>query len=216
MKSRSIGSRLVLFGVLALTLTVLVGVLSGGVAEAKKKNKKGNKGSHITAVAQTPVAIPARTSPTRASLTDIPIVIGKKAKGKKVAQTIQVTMQGSGPADFLDDEDWELVDPEGRPVFLQAPFDDVTTAFGPLTWSPDSFAFICSAGAQVTPLPCFNPKLSILRPYVGTVSDVELALFYGALARGTWHLLIVNGSPVGWTVSLVSLSMDLEPAEFVD
>jgi hypothetical protein len=200
MRRRRKRSRLTLLGVVALALSMTLGLASGSVAEAKKGKGKGK----TVTVAGAAATIPAGSA-TANSLTSIPFTVGKKAKGKVVGHnTVLPTIGLSGPAGFLPGLDLELVSPLGRPVDLEVPGDAMTTAFGPITYSPNSFAFFCAA------VSCPNPKASIHRPYTGIVSDVGLALFSGIAARGTWHLLIVNPHPFAIALTLASLQIDLE------
>ena len=186
-------SRLALLGILALALAVTVGT-TAGVAEAKKGKKKGGKGGHVT------VTAPATPLPPAiggiGSLTDIPLRVGKKAKGKVVATgSVEVTATFTGLKGFADGIEVELVDPDDLSVDLDFPFDDETTLVGPLTWTPHSHFFLCPSLA-VIPAPCANPKFNIIRPYIGRVGLNELALYYGLPARGVWHLLVVNTTPI--------------------
>jgi hypothetical protein len=196
-------SRLGLLGMLALALTVTVG-MTAGVADAKKK--KGKKGGQVT------VTGPATTIPPAVggigSLTDVPLMVGKKAKGMIVANgSVELTGTFSGPAGFADDIEVELVSPDDLAIGLDFPFDDETGLVGPLTWTPHSHFFLCPSLA-VVPAPCANPKFNIIRPYIGRVGLDELALYYGLPARGLWHLLVVNTGPT--IAQLVALRLAIE------
>jgi hypothetical protein len=197
-------SRLGLLGMLALALTVTVG-MTAGVADAKKK--KGKKGGQVT-VTGPATAIPPAVGGI-GSLTDIPLRVGKKAKGMVVANgSVDFTGTFSGPAGFGDDIEVELVGPDGLAIDLDWPEDDETGLVGPLTWTPHSHFFLCPSLA-VMPQPCNNPKHNIIRPYIGLVSSPLLALFYGTPAFGNWHLLVVNTGPTIAQLVLARLALEL-------
>jgi hypothetical protein len=199
-------SRLALLGVLALALSVTVG-MTAGVAEAKKKGKK--KGGNSVTVTAPPTVIPAASGGI-GSLTDIPLRVGKKAKGKTVSfNTVELTAAFSGLAGFLTDLEIELVNPRDRSVALTLPFDDETTTLGPLTWTPNSHFGLCPSTMPV-PNPCPNPKFTIIRPYIGRASFPELAFFGGTRAAGTWHLLVVNTAAVAVQLTLLRLLIELD------
>src|SRR6266516_4256874 len=74
-------SRVALIGVMALALSVTVGLLSGSVADAKKKKKK--TGTVTATVQATNVAVPDKAPPATSvdGRVDIPLTIsGKKFK----------------------------------------------------------------------------------------------------------------------------------------
>ena len=198
-------SRLALLGALALALTV-TGGMTAGVADAKKKTK-GSKGGQVT------VTAPATTLPPAVgglgSLTDIPLRVGKKAKGKVVSNnTVEMTGTFTGLAGFADDIEVELVAPNGLAIDLAFPFDDETGLVGPLTWTPLSHFFLCPSLAVIV-TPCRNPKHNIIRPYIGRVSTPLMALFAGLPAFGTWHLLVVNTSPTVAQLAALQLAIGL-------
>src|SRR5262245_13431315 len=95
MKSKR--SRLALLGVLALAVSVTVGLVSGSLAEAKKKG--GAKS--VTAVG-VPVTAPAAAGPNAPDgVANSVINVGKKAKGKVVdwaSAQVTTTFTGSNPA----------------------------------------------------------------------------------------------------------------------
>lgn len=201
--------RLALLGVLALALSVTVGT---GVAEAKKKGKKGNQ---VTVTATTPVVIPPAVGGI-GSLTDIPLRVGKKAKGKRVSfDTLELTAAFSGLAGFAEGLEIELVNPRDRAVTLAFPPDDETGAVGPLTWTPNSHFHLCPSMAPI-PVPCENPKFNITRPYIGRASSPALAFFGGTGAAGTWHLLVVNTSDFAAQLTLLALLIRLSEPDVVD
>src|SRR3954454_4992864 len=120
MKSKR--SRLALLGLLALVLSVTVGLVSGSVADAKKKKKKS--ANFVTVSKTTPTTIPGMPAPTgNETLTTIPLMVGKKAKGKAVSfDSVDVTTTFSAPDNStLDDLAAEISSPNGRTTFLNAP-----------------------------------------------------------------------------------------------
>src|SRR5262245_57246067 len=115
-------SRLALMGALALVLSVTVGLVSGSVADAKKKKKKSGANS-VTVSQATPTAIPAGIAPSVSSagklgFASVPLTVGKKAKGKVVgwdSATLTTTFTGSSPT-ALTNVFMELSAPNGRTV----------------------------------------------------------------------------------------------------
>src|SRR3954447_4426513 len=103
---RSRRTRLALLGVLALALSVTVGLVSGSVADAKKKKSKRS----FTITKTAPTVIPGAPGPGEV-VVKVPIgTIGKKiAKGKVVSLngvTATTTFTGSpGFASNIDEAD---------------------------------------------------------------------------------------------------------------
>ena len=105
-------SRFARIWVLALALSVTVGVVSGSVADAKKKGKK--KGGNTVTVSTTgPATVPPSTlqppgcspfgggtpctAPEKQSLVTVPLTVGKKAKGTVVgADSVRITFTLTG------------------------------------------------------------------------------------------------------------------------
>jgi hypothetical protein len=195
MKSKR--SRLALVGVLALALSVTVGLASGSVAEAKKKSKKGGS---VTAVGA-PTGIPAAAAGPGApnGVVFVPLVVGKKAKGKVISwDSLTITTSWTGSASgALNSINAELIAPNGRTVGLFAPpFDTGAgyTAAGPVTETPNSKIGFCNQVGAPPPPPCSNPDNTLGRPYAGTVGNPGLATFGGVTAKGTWILEVQNTS----------------------
>jgi hypothetical protein len=212
MKSKR--SRLARVGVLALALSVMVGLASGGVAEAKKKG-----GKSVTAVG-TPVTAPAAANPNAPDgVANSLINVGKKAKGKVVDwASAQVTTTFSGSnASALANGGSELIAPNGRTVNLLAPLSGTPTqtVAGPMTETPDTFVNPCFPSAAQ---PCpggttQNPDALIGPPYVGTVQNAALENFGGVPAKGVWTLRVFNGSTTGTlTLNGVTLVLTLKKA----
>src|SRR5712691_6171633 len=111
MKSKR--SHLARVGILALALSVVVGLASGSVAEAKKK------GGHSVTTVGTPTAIPVAASGNAPDgVANVPLLVGKKAKGKVVdwaSLAITTAFTGSTP-NALGDVSSELIAPNGRTV----------------------------------------------------------------------------------------------------
>jgi hypothetical protein len=213
-------SRLTLVGVLALAITVTVGLLSGGVADAAKKKKK--KGAKSVTVSKTaPTAIPGKPSlDGNDTLVSIPLTVGKKAMGKVVGwDSLTVTTAfSSGTNQGLVDLGAKVTAPNGRTVFLDSPppltgIADVTTA-GPTTETPNSPFSFCFPEAT-NPCPgglSQDPEATVGPPFAGTVGNSELAKFGGVPARGTWTVKVFNESDVPGTLNSVSITMTLKNA----
>jgi hypothetical protein len=218
---RSRRSRLALLGVLALALTVTVGLVSGSVADAKKKKKKS--GNKVTVSKTTPTTIPSQASPSsNESMTTIPLTVGKKAKGKVVGwDSVTVTTTFTGSDDTaLSSVFSELSAPNGRTVGLDAPawngppgFRNTTS--GPLTETPDSPFTECFTDASH---PCpggfgGDPEATVAPPFVGTVGNSTLAHLGGVPAKGTWNLKVFNSSTTTTaTLNSVTLTVTLAKA----
>jgi hypothetical protein len=206
MKSKR--TRLALSGVLALVLSVTVGLVSGTVADAKKKKSKRS----FTVTRTVPVVAPGAPGPGF-TVTKIPIGdVGKKiAKGKVVSLNgVNVTSVFSGPAGFASGVDEvDLIGPSGRQAFVRNPLGDgsnTETISGPLTETPNSSNDICVPNTPPPPPPCTDPDQTLGPPYTGTVGNESLLNFSGSSARGTWFIkVIVDGAdPV--TLNSVSVT----------
>ena len=202
-------SRLALAGVLALALSVTVGLVPLGAAEAADdrasaaKKKKKKKGKTITVTAgPTPIV---QGTPQAWGLTQIPLRIGKAGKGKVVSpNSVAITFTASTPAPGgLDDQIYFLSDPNGLTVPLGAPGSQGTSFLGPITFTPDSPNQLC-----LMP-PCPNPLQNVGPPgFVGEVGVHELALFTFRQVRGVWVLTVLDtGGPQG---SSATIDADLE------
>ena len=195
-------SRLTLLGVLALTMCVTVGLAAGADAAKKKGKKKGVK--QVTVAKTTPTAIPAGDETNQiAGVASVPLAVGKKAKGK-VVDSVAVTYQLSDPAANLNDVDPKLVAPNGRTVFITNPSQffgdgDTLTVVGPLTTTPNSVTGFCFPNPAPPPPGCpgGDPDNTLGPPFAGTIGDLDLALFSGVPARGTWQFKALNFSAVG-------------------
>jgi hypothetical protein len=207
---------LAFLGVLALALTVTVGLL-GGVAEAQKKGKKKKGAKQVTVSKTAPTTVPAGNVATNQfGVATVPLNVGKKAKGKVVSSnSVTVTTSWSAPAGSLDEVFVaRLKAPNGRTVALASPpFDDAATAAGPITETPNSAAFFCIPDPVAPPPPpCPDPDDTLGPPYAGTVGNLGLAFFGGVPARGTWTLQVINGDPANAvTLNSASVRIGLVP-----
>jgi hypothetical protein len=206
MKSKR--SRLALVGVLALAISVTVGLVSGSVADAKKKKKSSKT---VTVSKTGPIAVPmATTGPSGVDgHVDVPLIVGKKAKGKRVAlDTLTVTTSWTSAANGdLNPLSAELIAPNGRTVGLNAPFFDNQVANqGPTFETPNTSQTVCTA---TTP-PCSGVDQTLVRPYAGPDKNVALLAFDGVSAKGTWILRLSNfSSTVTGNLASVTLQMSL-------
>jgi hypothetical protein len=192
-------SRLALIGMLALAISVTVGLMAGSADAKKKGKKKGAK--QVTVSKSTPTAIPAGDATTGiAGVASVPLTVGKKAKGM-VVNSVAVTYQLSDPAGFLDDIDPKLIAPNGRRLFIDNPAQffsggDLLTVMGPLTTTPNSATGYCFPNPAPPPPGCPSGDLddTLGPPFAGTAGDVDLALFTGVGAKGTWQFKALNFS----------------------
>jgi hypothetical protein len=238
MKSKK--SRLALVGVLALAITVVVGLASGSVADAKKKKKGGGgKGGSVTATSAGPTTVPLSTPPppitpdtvTNRGVANIPLTIGKKGKNKVVnSVSLSYTITGSPRtgAGTVDDTPaaasqigLELIAPNGGAVggldFCQG--DENATQCGPTTVTTFSPFGVCSTtetGTDGTTTICdVNDPDGVVKPptYAGTVGDIDLSGFSGVPAKGTWTLRARNFSRATTAaIANVALRLGLSPA----
>jgi hypothetical protein len=194
MKSK--GTRLALMGVLALAISVTVGLVSGSVADAKKKKSKRS----FTITKTAPTIIPGAPGPAVA-VVKVPIgTVGKKiAKGKVVSlngATVTTTFTGSpGFASSIGEVD--LIGPSGRQAFLTNPLgngSNTETSSGPLTETPNSSASFCVPSTPAPPPPCPDPDRALGPPYSGTIGNEALLNFSGSAAVGTWFIKVIRGA----------------------
>ena len=203
------GNRLALLGVLALALSVTVGLVSGGVADAKKKSKRS-----FTISKTTPTVVPGSPGPETA-VAKIPIGdLGKKVgKGKVVSLNgVTVTTAFSGSAGFADNVGTELIGPGGRMSDLINPIPNNVgggnneTTSGPLTETPNSATGVCVPDTPAPPPPCSDPDNTLGPPYIGTVGNQGLLNFIGSGPVGTWFLKVFNNGADPVTVSSVKVT----------
>jgi hypothetical protein len=182
-------SRLVLLGVMTVVLSVTVGLVSGSVADAKKKKKKT---ANVASVSNaTPRAIPDAT-PGAAGVDgrlDTVLTVGKKFKGRTVG-TLELTFQTTGDVvNAANDIRIDITAPNG--YRLPGNWWDNSIggqSIGPLTITPNSPLRTCNSA---TP-PCDDPFLTLNRPFAGTVGDNTFAWFRGLPMRGDWTITALD------------------------
>jgi hypothetical protein len=206
-----------MIGVLALALSVTVGLMSDSAVGAKKKGKKKKSGK-VTVTKTAPTSIPAASVATsQFGVATVPLTVGKKAKGKVVGwDSVVVTTAWSAAApDVIDDLFARLKAPNGRTVGLNSPpFDSTVTAAGPITETPNSNTGFCVPDPVTPPPPpCPDPDNTLGPPYAGTIGNTGLAFFGGVPAKGTWQLQVLNtNTTTGGTLNSVTVSMTLKTA----
>jgi hypothetical protein len=187
---RSRRSRIAMIGVLALAASVTVGLVSGSVADAKKKTKKA--GGIVIATVPVNAAIPDGTATTNGVLTSTTVVGGKKFKSTQVRDvnaTVQTTGAGAGAAGDLFAR---LTAPNGATTTLF--FGLSGQSVGPLTLD-DETPFILGG------LPPAPDPQTLVAPYVGTAAPNSLVGLFswplsvmdGGPASGTWTLRVYDG-----------------------
>jgi hypothetical protein len=185
-------SRLALVGVLTVALSVTVGLLSGSVADAKKKKSKRS----FTVTKTAPTVIPGAPGPA-VVVVKVPIgTIGKKvAKGKVVSLNgVTATTTFTGSPGFASNIDQvHLIGPSGRVGLLLNPVgngDNSETSSGPLTETPNSATGVCVPNTPPPPPPCADPDNTLGPPYFGTIGNESLLNFSGSAAVGTWFIKV--------------------------
>ena len=156
---------------LALALSVTVGLLVGPAEAAKKKGKKGGT---VSVSRTAPTAIPLENATTGVDgVASVPLTVGNKAKGKVVgADTATVATSWSGGAGFGATTIAQLIAPNGRAVGLFAPAADPNaTGSGPTTETPNSPFGFCVPAAVPPPPPCSDPDNNLGPPYAGTIGN---------------------------------------------
>jgi hypothetical protein len=213
-------SRLALFGVLALALSVTVG-LTAGVAEAqKKKKRKGAKGGQVTVTSNAThtvaAAIPIAPGEEVAGQTIVTLPTpNKKAKGKVVSpDSVTATYAISGVPSTPPTGGPGFVginlQHRGRETGLPTPFDTGTTLIGKVTASPNSNVGFCTPDAAPPPPPCSDPANSCLRPYACTVQANQLTIFGLQKAKGAWIFRLLNFGSTNVTVNQLSVTATLK------
>jgi hypothetical protein len=190
---RSRRRRAALVGVLALALCTAFALAFGATSDAKKKKKKTVS---VFAASLAPnAAIPdAPGGPGPSTPVQSTISVGKKFKGKVVADVnvtgLQVTGDSGGAANDLE---FKLTAPNGRTIGL------ITNgigdqSFGPLTIDDQSPVSICDSDA----LDCEDPSSTLIQPFAGTANE----LFLGS--AGTGGLKAFRGVPMqgAWTMTV--------------
>jgi hypothetical protein len=197
---RSRRPRLALLGVLALALTVTVGLVSGSVADAKKNKKSANV---ATVSNNTPRAIPDRAAGvgTTYGRLDTNLTVGKKFKGKSVG-TLELTFQTTGnSADASDDVRFDIIAPNGYRLPWNWTDNNIDNSqnIGPLTITPNSPFRTCDLTTT-----CSDPFQTLHAPYVGTVGDNTFQWFRGLPMKGVWDVVFLDSSSAGSKTSILN------------
>ncbi len=202
-------SRLALLGALTVVLTVTVGLVSGGVADAKKKKKK--KSANVASVSRAVNAqIPDRGPGAAGQYgrLDTVLTVGKKFKGKTVG-VLEFTFQTTGDAvNSGGDLQFDITAPNG--YRLPGDWWDNSIggqSIGPLTITPNSPLRTCNTA---TP-PCASPFQTLNRPFAGTAGDNVFAWFRGLPMRGNWTVTALD-TGVGDTSILNSVALKITAA----
>src|SRR6266511_1025489 len=199
MKSKR--SRLALVGVLALAVSVTVGLTVSGTAAAKKKKKAGGTVDITKAVNQ---QVPDATATTNGVLVSTIDVGGKKFKGTKV-RDVNVTLQATGSAgDAADDLTVRLTAPNGATTWLFGN-ELVGQSFGPLTFDDES---VNTIGFDT---PSRDSTL-LAPPYAGTVqphcfsaqAGCTLSAMDNGPVSGTWTLRVVDNDSAPALTSILN------------
>jgi hypothetical protein len=202
--TRSNRSRLVLFGVLALALSVTAGLTAGGVAAKKKKPKAGGI-VDITKAVNAP--IPDGTTTTNGLLASTIDVGGKKLRGTRIrdvnvtVQTTGSTAAGGGSASQLTAR---VTAPNGATVWL-TPGGLSGQSIGPLTLDEES-------ANNLGGLPPAPSPTTLVSPYAGTAQPFCWPSRGGCLfsamddgpVTGTWTLRFYDTNPSGPSTSVLN------------
>lgn len=187
-------SRLALMGVLALVLSLTAGLTAG--AQAAKKKKKSPSVSVFDK--STAAAIPDRPPGATAfvGVLDSTITVGKKLKGREVAD-VDVGLSATGPANQLADLEFYLISPSGTTVFLTGDNGGLLGATsygtgncntGATTFSDETQNFVSNGTPPATfPGTVFSPWAATVQP-----DGFPLSIIDGGPARGTWTLRAVD------------------------
>jgi subtilisin-like proprotein convertase family protein len=190
-------SRFVLMGVLALVLSLTAGLTAGAEA-AKKKKKKSPSVSVFNK--NTPAAIPDRPPGATAfvGVLDSTITVGKKLKGREVAD-VDVGLSAVGPANQLADLEFYLRSPNGATSFLTGdnPGQTGATSYGTGNCNTGATTFSDETDNFINIPPSDPPSIfpgTVFSPWAATVQPdgFPLSIFDGGPARGTWTLRAVD------------------------
>jgi hypothetical protein len=205
---RSKRSRIALMGVLALALSVTVGVVTGAEAAKKKKSNKASFSQTKTVNVAIPddVAVGASV-PVRTNIT-----LGKKFKGKVVTDVNAIVQTTGNIAGAAADLNAKLSAPNGRTVIMFESVGDIS--LGPWKLDDDTRTQICD---QVVPPACTDPDATLNRPFAGTSNlnddddDVRpLSTLNGVGMKGNWTLTIYDGADVGQTSTLNKFGLEIK------
>jgi hypothetical protein len=206
--------RMAVLGILALALVTALGMTLGSSAEAKKKKK----GPTVFQASVSPNAAIPDDNPTGPStpLTST-ITVGKKFKGRQVADVNVTGLQTTGNVDgAADDLGFKLTAPNGRTVRLVTPGNLGGTSIGPLTIDDQSPVSICDS---TTPT-CEDPSSTLVQPFAGTANELSLGsggtgglkAFRLVFMKGTWTLTVWDESGSGQTSVLNAWGLQITRA----
>jgi subtilisin-like proprotein convertase family protein len=212
---RSKRSRLALFGVLALALSVTAGLTISDVAAGKKK-KGGGGATKTFTKGGGPIPDPfANPSPTgnggsadfHQGLLSSKITVGRKFAGAKIKD---LNVQVSASHVDISDLSFDLIGPNGQLITLSAGNSNgptgftPSTVFGPTTFDDQAALFIndtnsCPSGPDAA-LDCvgaadggnaeaFAPYAGSFKPEDGTLASL------GSKLMGNWILLAIDTDP---------------------
>jgi hypothetical protein len=200
-------SRVALLGVLTVVLSVTVGLVSGSVADAKKKKKKSANVAKVSN--NTPRAIPDRAAPINSQWgrLDTTLTVGKKFKGKTVG-TLELTFQTTGDSmNAAGDLEVDITAPNGYRLPGDWWDNDIGgQSVGPLTITPNSPVRTCD-----DPVPPCAQDQTLNRPFAGTVGDNTFQWFRGLPMRGNWVVTALDTSN-GETSVLNSVALKITAA----
>jgi hypothetical protein len=211
-------SRLALFGVLALALSVTVGITAGSVEAKKKKVKTFSETVKPNLAIPDDPGAPADTGPIVTSEIKVP----KKKYKKSLVGDVNVTgLTTTGSAlDAADDLYAFLSAPNNRTILLFTEVGDQN--LGPWTMDDDTRQSICDDDVP----PCGEPYAfaTLFQPFAGTANlllnndDVggapggPLSNFDGLKMKGTWTLSIYDQTAGGaQTSTLNSWGLQIKP-----
>jgi subtilisin-like proprotein convertase family protein len=194
-------SRLALLGVLALALSVTVGLTASDVAAAKKKKTKAGGTVEITKAVNAPV--PDATATSFGEVLSTIDVGGKKFKGTRI-RDVNVTLQTTGAASgSAGDLRVLLSAPNGGTVWLFAFL--AGQSIGPLTLDDETANYLVSTTSPP------RDSTQVVSPYQGTAQPYcwfafggcPLSLMDNGQATGTWTLRVQDtstGNPANTSV----------------
>jgi hypothetical protein len=203
--------RLAILGILTLALCLAAGMALGSPAQAKKKHKKSP--SVFQSQVNPNAAVPEYSGTGPATPVLSTITIGKKFKGKTVADVnvtgLQTTGSGSGAANDLF---FKLTAPNNRTIQLIGNFtagDGIGDQnIGPFTIDDDSPISICDSNT----LNCRDPSSTLIQPFAGTANEQSLGgqgtgglrAFRGVGMKGPWTLTVFDTDNGGNTTSVLN------------
>jgi Proprotein convertase P-domain len=175
--------RFALLGVLALALSVTVGLTAGAAEAQKKKKKKAGGTADITKVVNG--AIPDGTATTDGVLQSTIDVGGKKFKGTRVRDANVTFTTLGATAIAAGDLVAFLTAPNGATSFLESGFGGMN--IGPVTFDDESNRIVIGGTTPASPF-------ELAQPYVGTVhpDGPPLAVMDNGPASGTWTLTLLD------------------------